>query len=100
MALINKLKSAGLCFELSEAQLAHRSEKLSGFTFVVSGVFSRSRDEIKSLIEQHGGKNTSSVSAKTSYLVAGENMGPEKLKKAEKLAVKIIDENELFLLMN
>ena len=100
LALINKLKSAGLCFELSEAQLAHRSEKLSGLTFVVSGVFSRSRDEIKSLIEQHGGKNTSSVSAKTSYLVAGENMGPEKLKKAEKLAVKIIDENELFRLMN
>lgn len=90
------MKSAGLCFELSEAQLAHRSEKLSGFTFVVSGVFSRSRDEIKSLIEQHGGKNTSSVSAKTSYLVAGENMGPEKLKKRRSWQLKLLTRMNCF----
>jgi DNA ligase (NAD+) len=97
--LIKKLKSAGLCFELSEEQLANRSEKLKDFTFVVSGVFSISRDEIKSLIEQNGGKNTGSVSAKTSYLVAGDNMGPEKRKKAEKLGVKIISEEDLMNLI-
>lgn len=98
--LIKKLKSSGLCFELSEEQLANRSEKLKDLTFVISGVFSRSRDEIKGLIEQNGGKNTGSVSAKTSYLVAGDNMGPEKRKKAEKLGVKIIGEEELLELIN
>lgn len=97
---LNILKNAGLQFELSEEQLSNRSEKLKGFTFVVSGVFNRSRDEMKGLIEQHGGKNTGSVSAKTSYLVAGDNMGPEKLKKAEKLGVKIISEDELLQLIS
>ncbi len=97
--LIKKLKSAGLCFELSEAQLANRSEKLKDLTFVISGVFSISRDELKAKIEQNGGKNTSAVSAKTSYLVAGDNMGPEKRKKAEKLGVKIIGEEELMKLI-
>jgi DNA ligase (NAD+) len=94
------LKKAGLQFELSEEQLANRSEKLKDLTFVISGVFSRSRDDIKNLIEQNGGKNTGSVSAKTSYLVAGDNMGPEKRKKAEKLGVKIIGEEELMQLIN
>ncbi|HET6990525.1 MAG TPA: helix-hairpin-helix domain-containing protein, partial [Bacteroidia bacterium] len=97
--LIKKLKSSGLCFELSEEQLANRSDKLKDLTFVISGVFSISRDEIKSLIEQNGGKNTGSVSAKTSYLVAGDNMGPEKRKKAEKLGVRIISEDELIKLI-
>jgi DNA ligase (NAD+) len=80
--------------------LANRSEKLKDLTFVISGVFSRSRDDIKNLIEQNGGKNTGSVSAKTSYLVAGDNMGQEKRKKAEKLGVKIIGEEELMQLIN
>jgi DNA ligase (NAD+) len=97
---LNILKNAGLQFELSEEQLSNRSEKLKDLTFVVSGVFNRSRDEMKNLIEQHGGKNTGSVSAKTSYLVAGDNMGPEKLKKAEKLGVKIISEDELLQLIS
>ncbi|MDQ3110956.1 MAG: NAD-dependent DNA ligase LigA [Bacteroidota bacterium] len=97
---LNILKKAGLQFELSEEQLSNRSEKLGGSTFVVSGVFSRSRDDIKNLIEQNGGKNTGSVSAKTSYLVAGDNMGPEKRKKAEKLGVRIISEEELLQLIN
>ncbi len=97
---LRRLKEAGLRFELSEEQLAHRSEKLAGMTFVVSGVFSRSRDEIKAIIEQNGGKNTGSVSAKTSYLVAGDKMGPEKKAKAEKLGVKIIGEEELLNLIS
>ena len=98
--VLHHLKKAGLQFELSEEQLANRSEKLKDMTFVISGVFSKSRDEIKAVIEQNGGKNTGSVSAKTSYLVAGENMGPEKRKKAEKLGVKIIGEEELMALIN
>jgi DNA ligase (NAD+) len=97
--LLHRLREAGLRFELSEEQLASHSDKLAGKTFVVSGVFSRSRDEIKSLIEQNGGKNTGSVSGKTSYLVAGENMGPEKRAKAEKLGVPIISEEELLNLI-
>lgn len=97
--LVATLKDKGLQMELSEEQLAHRSDVLAGKTFVVSGVFSRSRDEIKNLIEQNGGKNTGSVSGKTSYLVAGENMGPEKRTKAEKLGVPIISEDELLKLI-
>jgi DNA ligase (NAD+) len=97
---LNILKKAGLQFELSEEQLSNRTEKLAGLTFVVSGTFSRSRDEMKNLIEQNGGKNTGSVSAKTSYLVAGDKIGPEKSKKAEKLGVKIISEEELLQLIN
>lgn len=93
------LKKSGLQFELSEEQLSNRTEKLKDMTFVISGVFSRSRDDMKNLIEQNGGKNTGSVSAKTSYLVAGDNMGPEKRKKAEKLGVKIISEEELLQLI-
>lgn len=93
--LLHRLRAAGLQFELSEEQLASHSDKLAGKTFVVSGVFSRSRDEVKGLIEQNGGKNTGSVSGKTSYLVAGDNMGPEKRAKAEKLGVPIITEEEL-----
>ncbi|CAN5848008.1 NAD-dependent DNA ligase LigA [soil metagenome] len=97
---LNILKKAGLQFELSEEQLSNRTEKLAGLTFVVSGVFSRSRDDMKNLIEQNGGKNTGSVSAKTSYLVAGDNMGPEKRKKAEKAGVKIISEEDLLQVIN
>lgn len=97
--LIATLKNAGLQMELSAEQLSQQSDVLAGKTFVVSGVFSRSRDEIKSLIEQNGGKNTGSVSGKTSYLVAGDSMGPEKRTKAEKLGVAIISEDELLKLI-
>lgn len=97
--LINVLKKAGLQMELSADQLSQQSDVLAGKSFVVSGVFTRSRDEIKGLIEKNGGKNTGSVSGKTSYLVAGENMGPEKRTKAEKLGVPIISEDDLIKLI-
>lgn len=88
---IARLKIAGLQFEIEEAVLD--SNTLEGKTFVVSGVFSQfSRDEIKSLIEKNGGKNVGSISAKTSYVLAGENMGPAKLEKASSLGVPIISE--------
>jgi DNA ligase (NAD+) len=97
--LIHRLQKKGLNFRLSEEALANTSEKLNGLTFVVSGKFRDiSRDDLKKLIEQHGGKNVGSVSGNTSYLVAGEKMGPEKLKKAEKLGVQIISE-EAFMKM-
>ena len=93
--ILSKLKNAGLQFELSEEQLTNTSEKLKDLSFVVSGVFTKfSRDEIKKTIEQNGGKNVGSISGKTNYVLAGENMGPEKLKKAEKLGVKIISEED------
>lgn len=92
--LIERLKKHGLQFHSTTQQLIN-STKLEGLTFVVSGVFTKfSRDDLNTAIEQNGGKIVGSVSGKTSYIVAGENMGPEKLKKAEKLGVKIIDENE------
>ncbi|MCB0400750.1 MAG: NAD-dependent DNA ligase LigA [Flavobacteriales bacterium] len=93
--LVNRLRGNGLQFALSEEQLANSSTKLEGLTFVVSGVFSLfSRDELKHLIEQNGGKVSSSISKKTSYIVAGENMGPSKLAKANDLGVAIIDEHK------
>lgn len=98
--IIERLKKAGIQFSLSEEQLANAGDKLKGLTFVISGVFHKiSRDELKKLIELNGGKNTGSVSGKTSYLVAGENMGPEKLKKAQALGVKIITEDQFFELL-
>ena len=92
--IIKKLKHAGLQFELSEEQQQGGSEKLKDLTFVISGVFAKhSRDQYKDMIELHGGKNSSSISKKTSYILAGDNMGPEKLKKAASLGVPIIDED-------
>lgn len=97
--VIARLEKAGLNFSLSEEQLANTSNKLEGLTFVVSGVFIRfSRDELKDSIEKNGGKVSGSISRKTSYIVAGENMGPSKLQKAQELGVKIIDEH-VFLTM-
>jgi DNA ligase (NAD+) len=91
--IIKRLKQHGLKFEL-EGNF-QTSDKLKGLTIVISGTFKRwSRDELKDLIEQNGGKNTSSVSKKTSYLLAGEDPGPEKIKKAKELGVKIISEEE------
>ena len=93
MAVIARLKDAGLRFEMEEI-LKAESDILAGKTIVVSGNFSVSRDEIKGLIAAHGGKSSGSISGKTTYLLAGEKAGPEKLKKAEALGVKVIGENE------
>lgn len=91
--IIARLKAAGLQFEMEEVALD--STSLEGKTFVVSGVFSKfSRDEIKELIEKNGGKNVGSISAKTSYVLAGENMGPAKLEKASSLGIPIISEDD------
>lgn len=93
MQIVDKLKEKGLKFEVEEMEGA--TSTFQGLVFVVSGVFNKfSRDELKKSIDQHGGKVSSSISGKTDYLVAGENMGPAKLKKAEKLEVKIISEEE------
>lgn len=100
-AIVNRLKQHGLQFELSQEQLTNTSDKLKDLSFVVSGVFSKfSRDELKKVIEQNGGKNVGSISGKTSYVIAGENMGPEKLKKAEKLGIKIISEDDFITMIN
>ena len=98
--LITRLKNAGLQFEMDESKIIRKSEALKGLTFVVSGVFEQfSRDEIKKLIEDHGGKNTGSISAKTSYLLAGDNMGPEKRRKAEKSGIPILTESDFLAML-
>ncbi len=98
-AIIARLQAAGLQFELSEAQLQSASDKLKGLSIVISGVFVKhSRDAYKAKIEQHGGKNSGSISSKTSFILAGDNVGPEKLKKAQSLGVKLVTE-ETFLEM-
>ena len=91
--IISRLKTAGLKFE-SDEQKAQLSNALEGLTIVISGNFSISRDAMKELIVLNGGKNSGSISGKTSYLLAGEKAGPEKLKKAESLGVKVISEQE------
>ena len=93
--LIKRLKEAGVQMRISEDRLSGFTDKLDGATIVISGTFTHhSRDEYRQMIEQHGGKNTGSVSAKTTYLLAGENMGPAKLEKARKLGIKIICEED------
>jgi DNA ligase (NAD+) len=96
---VGRLRSNGLQFTLSEEALAAKTDKLKGLSIVISGTFElHSRDEYKAMILQNGGKNSGSVSKNTDYILAGENMGPAKLEKAEKLGVKIIDE-QAFLKM-
>ncbi|MDB5129493.1 BRCT domain-containing protein, partial [Mucilaginibacter sp.] len=91
----------GLQFVAEEKEVTLASEKLSGQSFIISGVFEKySRDELKDLIEQNGGKILSSISAKLSYLVAGENMGPAKLEKANKLNIPIISDDELLAMIS
>lgn len=93
--IVNRLKENGLQFETRIDESQSQSTKLAGMSIVISGVFSHhSRDEYKALIEKNGGKNVGSISAKTSFILAGENMGPSKLEKANKLGVKIIGESE------
>ena len=93
--IIRRLRAYGLQMSLSEEQLQGSSDKLQGKSIVISGVFAHhSRDEYKALIEQHGGKNVGSISGKTSFILAGENMGPSKLQKAEKLGIAIVNEDD------
>lgn len=91
--IVARLRSYGLQMQLSEEQIEGTSDRLSGKSIVISGVFTKhSRDEYKALIEKNGGKNVGSISGKTSFILAGENMGPSKLQKAEKLGVPLVDE--------
>jgi DNA ligase (NAD+) len=99
--IVERLKKAGLQFNLSEEAMAKTGDKLNGLTFVISGVFAKhSRDQLKDMIELNGGKNSGSISGKTSFLLAGDNMGPEKLKKAQSLGVKIISEDDFEKMLN
>ena len=101
LEIINRLREAGVQMESQEEEQAPQSDLLQGKSIVVSGVFARhSRDEYKAMIEAHGGKNVGSVSKKTSFILAGENMGPEKRKKAEALGVSILTEEEFLLMLN
>lgn len=99
MQIVERLRGYGLQMALSEEQMSSATDKLAGKSIVISGVFAHhSRDEYKQMIEQNGGKNVGSISGKTSFILAGENMGPAKLQKAEKLGIQIVDE-ETFLKM-
>lgn len=100
LEVINKLRTFGLQFELSESIIAQRTEKLKGLSIVISGTFEKySRDEYKSMIEQNGGKNSGSISSKTSYVLAGDNMGPAKLEKAKSLGIPIINEDDFLKML-
>ena len=99
--LVNRLKEFGLQMELSQEEQEGGSDILEGKTIVISGVFNHhSRDEYKALIERHGGKNAGSISAKTSFVLAGDNMGPAKREKAEQLGVRLMTESEFLELIN
>ncbi len=98
--IIERLREAGVQLCLSETELANRTDKLAGKKIVISGVFAKhSREEYKAMIEQNGGKNVSSISSATSYVFAGENMGPAKLEKARKLGIPIIGEDEFLAML-
>ena len=93
--IVERLRGYGLQFALSAEQTAAQSDRLAGQSIVISGVFQHhSRDEYKLIIEQNGGKNVGSISGKTSFILAGDNMGPSKLQKAEKLGIRIVSEDE------
>ena len=100
LAIINQLREAGVQMESQEEETAPQSDKLQGKSIVISGIFTQhSRDEYKAIIEANGGKNVGSVSKKTSFILAGENMGPEKRKKAESLGVEILTEEQFLALI-
>lgn len=101
VTIIERLREAGVQLCLSEEELANRTNLLEGKKIVISGVFARhSREEYKAMIEQNGGKNVSSISAATSYVLAGDNMGPAKLEKARKLSISIINEEEFLAMLH
>jgi DNA ligase (NAD+) len=98
--MIEFLKNQGLQFQVSEELLSNRTEKLKGLNIVISGTFeNHSRDELKNMIEQNGGKNVGSISKKTNYILAGENMGPSKLEKAGILGIPIISEDDFLKML-
>lgn len=93
--VVSRLEACGVQMELSDEEMSQQSDRLAGQSVVISGVFvHHSRDEYKAMIEQHGGKNVGSISAKTSFVLAGSNMGPAKLEKAQKLGIRIMSEDE------
>jgi DNA ligase (NAD+) len=99
IAIIDRLKHYGISFQLERSAQKVVVDKLGGKIFVISGIFRKfSREQIKEMIEKYGGKSTGSISARTDFLLAGENMGPAKMKKAQDLGVKVISEEE-FLAM-
>lgn len=99
--LVSRLRLAGLQFSRSESDTAQQTDKLKDQVIVISGVFKyHSRDEYKELIEKNGGKNTGSISAKTSFILAGENMGPAKYEKAKKLGIEIKSEDDFLELIS
>jgi len=99
--LVDRLKSQNLQFEMKSEQKEGQTDKLKGLSIIISGTFEKfSRDDLKAFIELNGGKNVTSISAKTNYLVAGENIGPSKLEKAQKLKIPIISEDDLLQLTN
>lgn len=101
VALVDRLKSVGLQMQLDESTLANRSEKLKGLQIIISGTFEKnSRDDLKKMIEQNGGKNVSSISKNTSYMLAGANVGPSKLEKVQKLNIPIISEDEFLSMIS
>ena len=98
--IVDKLASEGVQMQLSEEQLAGQTDKLTGKSIVISGVFQKhSRDEYKAMIEQNGGKNVGSISKKTTFILAGDNMGPSKLEKANSLGVPIVSEDEFLAML-
>lgn len=101
LEIIQRLKAAGVQMSLSEENQSLKGNELEGKSIVISGVFKlHSRDEYKKKIEEHGGKNVGSVSSKTSFILAGDNMGPEKLKKAQQLGIPLIDESTFLTMIN
>lgn len=101
LALVERLKAVGLQMQLDESALANRSEKLKGLQIIISGTFEKnSRDDLKKMIEQNGGKNVSSISKNTSYMLAGANIGPSKLEKVQKLNIPIISEDEFLSMIS
>lgn len=99
--LVHRLKNAGLQMQRDESETASYTDKLAGMSIVISGVFNHySRDEYKEMIERNGGKNVGSISAKTTFILAGENMGPAKLEKAKKLGIRLMNEDEFLALLS
>ena len=98
--IVERLRRAGLQMAVTAESMASMSDRLAGKSIVISGVFSlHSRDDYKKMIEQNGGKNVGSISSKTDFILAGDNMGPAKLEKANKLGIPIIDENAFLAML-
>ncbi len=99
--IINRLKEAGVVMSIDQSAMTPKSDRLAGKTIVISGTFSHhSRDEYKEMIERNGGKNSGSISKKTDFVLAGENMGPAKLEKASSLGIPVIDENTFLSMLD